>query len=94
MLGGNFTGDCNGVLNMPERLQRYKQLKTRSLAIERKLKDAVEKLTLQHGETLEPQMQDDLTSIMEERSNDVQKRLDDFWEQQRMLGKFVGTSTD
>ena len=33
----------------------------------------MEKLTLQHGETLEPQMQDDLTSIMEEMSDELRK---------------------
>ena len=48
----------------------------------------MEKLTLQHGVTLEPQMQDNITSIMEETFDEVRKmnleqsfrRL--FWEQQ------------
>ena len=84
------TSSCTNfaLLNTPEKLQRYKKLKTRSLATEKKLKNAVEKLTLQHGETLEPQMQDDLTSIMEEMSNDIRKMNPEqsfrqlFWEQQ------------
>ena len=84
------TSSCTNfaLLNTPEKLQRYRKLKTRSLATERKLKDAVEKLTLQHGETLEPQTQDDLTSIMEEMSNEVRKMNPEqsfrrlFWEQQ------------
>ena len=84
------TSSCTNfaLFNTPEKLQRYKKLKSRSVATERKLKDAMEKLTLQHGVTLEPQMQDDLTSIMEEMSDEVRKmnleqsfrRL--FWEQQ------------
>ena len=43
------------------------------IATERKLKDAMEKLTLQHGVTLEPQMNDDLMTIKEEMSEKVQK---------------------
>ena len=62
------TSSCTNfaLLNTPEKLQRYRKLKSRSVATERKLKDAMEKLTLQHGVTLEPQMNDDLTTIMEE----------------------------
>ena len=48
----------------------------------------MQKLTLQHGVTLEPQMQDNITSIMEETFDEVRRvnleqsfrRL--FWEQQ------------
>ena len=48
----------------------------------------MEKLTLQHGVILEPQMNDDLTTIMEEMSEDVEKMNPEqsfrrlFWEQQ------------
>ena len=50
------TSSCTNfaLLNTPEKLQRYRKLKKRSLATERKLKDAMEKLTLQDGVTLEP----------------------------------------
>ena len=48
----------------------------------------MEKLILQHGVILEPQMNDDLTTIMEEMSEDVEKMNPEqsfrrlFWEQQ------------
>ena len=67
------TSSCTALLNTPEKLQRYKKLKGRSLASERKLKDAMEKWTLEHGVTLEPQMQDGLASIMEEVSDEVRE---------------------
>ena len=84
------TSSCTNfaLLNTPEKLQRYRKLKTRSLATKRKLKDAMEKLTLQRGVTLEPQMHDDMTSIMEEMSDEVRKANPEesfrriFWEQQ------------
>ena len=61
----------------------------------------MEKLTLQQGVTLEPQMNDHLSTIMEEMSEDVPKMNEEqsfrrlFWEQQlqaiqRILDKFVG----
>ena len=84
------TSSCTNfaLLNTPEKLQRYKKLKSRLVSTERKLKDAMEKLTLQHGVILEPQMNDDLTTIMEEMSEDVEKMNPEqsfrrlFWEQQ------------
>ena len=76
------------LLNTPEKLQRYKNLKRRSLATERKLNDTLEKLTHKHGISLDEHMQDDLQNIMEEMAEEVQKtnakesfrRI--FWEQQ------------
>ena len=72
---GTSTSSCTkfALLNTPEKIQHYKKLRTRSLATERKLKDAMEKLTLQHGVTWEPQMQDVVTNIMEEMSDEARR---------------------
>ena len=48
----------------------------------------MERLSIKHGVTLEPTMQDDMTSIMEEISDEVRKMNSEqsfrrlFWEQQ------------
>ena len=79
----NFT-----LLNTPEKLQRYKNLKRRSLATERRLKDVMEKLTLKHGISLDEHMHNDFETIMHEMTEKVQQsHAEDsfrriFWEQQ------------
>ncbi len=78
----NFT-----LLNTPEKLQRYKNLKRRSLATERRLKDVMEKLTLIHGISLDDH-HNDFETIMHEMTEEVRtthtedsfRRI--FWEQQ------------
>ena len=52
------------LLNTPEKQQRYRNLKARSVAAERKLKEGMKKLTHEHGVNLDPQLHDDLTSVM------------------------------
>lgn len=75
-------------LNTPEKRERYRNLKTRSKAAERKLKDTIQKLTHQQGVDLEPEVHNELHRIMHEFGGKVrQKYLQGsfrylFWEQQ------------
>ena len=72
----------------PEQLQRYKNLKMRSTAAERKLKTVMKKLTNKEGITLEKDLQSDISSIMKEVSNEIKNENSEgifrriFWEQQ------------
>ena len=49
-------------------------LKVRSVAAERKLKEAMKKLTHKHGVNLDPQLHDDLTSVMNELTGEIQQK--------------------
>ena len=76
------------LLNTPEKQQRYRNLKARSVAAERKLKEAMKKLTRERGVNLEPQLHDDLTSVMNELTGEIRQNYPEdsfrrlFWEQQ------------
>ena len=52
------------LLNTPEKQQQYRNLKARSVAAERKLKEGMKKLTHEPGVNVDPQLHDDLTSVM------------------------------
>ena len=75
-------------LDTPEKEQRYKKLKRRSRETERKLRDTIERLTQENGVSMEPDMQNDLESIMEEKTAEVRNMYPEnslrriFWEQQ------------
>ena len=77
------------LLTPPEQLQRYKNLKIRSTAAERKLKTVMKKLTNKEGITLEKDLQSDISSIMKEVSNEIKNKNSEgtfrriFWEQQQ-----------
>ena len=58
-------------LDTPEKQQRSKKLKRRSRETERKLRDAIEWLTQEKGVSMEPDMQNDLQSIMDEKTAEV-----------------------
>ena len=45
-----------------------------SVAAERKLKAAMKKLTHEHGVNLDPQLHDDLTSVMNELTGEIQQK--------------------
>lgn len=76
------------LLTPPEKLQRYKQLKMRTTAAERKLKAVMKKLTNEEGIILENDLQRDISGIMEEVNSDIRKENSEgtfrriFWEQQ------------
>ena len=81
------------LLNTPEKQQWYRNLKVRSVAAERKLKKAMKKLTHEHGVNLDPQLHDDLTSVMNELTGEIQQKYPEdsfrrlFWEQQLQVLK-------
>ena len=62
-----------GLLNTPEKRQRYRNLKARSVAAERKLKEAMKKLTHVCSVNLEPQLHDDMTTVMNEFTGEIQR---------------------
>lgn len=76
------------LLNTPEKQQRYRNLQACSVAAERKLKEAMKKLTHKHGMNLDPQLHDDLTSVMNKLTGEIQQKDPEdsfrrlFWEQQ------------
>ena len=59
------------LLNTPEKQQRYRNLKAHSVAADRKLKEAMKKLTHEHGVNLDPQLHDDLMSVMNELTGEI-----------------------
>ena len=59
------------MLNTPEKQQRYRNLKAHSVAADRKLKEAMKKLTHEHGVNLDPQLHDDLMSVMNELTGEI-----------------------
>ena len=74
-------------LSTPEKQQRYKNLKARSDAAEKKLKKMIEKSTHQQGLTVEPQIHNELEEIMNIFNEEVSQKHPEgfrrlFWEQQ------------
>ena len=75
-------------LDTPEKQQRYRNLKSHSNAAERKLKEAIQRLTHQQGVEIEPDMHDDLHRVMKEFDGEVRQKYPEgsfrhlFWEQQ------------
>ncbi len=64
-------------INTPEKLQQYKKKVRRSLATERRLKDAMEKLTLKSGDE---HLHKDFETIMHALTEEVvlKTRLDEY----------------
>ena len=75
-------------LNTPEKLLRYKKLKDRSRAAERRLSDVIAKQTQDKGVILEPDIHNDIEGIMEEKTAEIRENYPEdsfrrlFWEQQ------------
>ena len=78
-------------LSTPEKVNKLKNLKTRVRAAERandKLRARIKKLTTEHGENIDPTLQEDLLSVMGENNKKIKSTYPEnsfarvFWEQQ------------
>ena len=81
----------NRYLKSPEKAEKLRTLQKRAGAAEREVKrlqEAIEKLTLEHGVIVEQDLHDDLVAIMGSNNEDIRSQFPEgsfrrlFWEQQ------------